>query len=579
MSEKSTMLQILKQLKPYRLQVAAILLTSIINVVFTLYAPILIGEGVDTMLGEGLWFSDTLLLIVVKLAVVIAAASIAQWLMNIITNHIAFNMVQTLREQTFAHMHRLPVRYMDEKKPGDLISRILVDVGLLSDGLLLGFTQLFTGVITILGTIFFMFSIDSRISIMVIVITPLSLFVARFIARRTFHLFQEQSEQRARMTELVEELVGNEKVIQAFSYEQTAGKRFATVNAQLQESGVKSLFYSALTNPSTRFVNAIVYASVAVLGAFTVVSGSLSVGQLSSFLNYANQYTKPFNEISSVITEFTNALSSAKRIFEFLAIPAEQPDAPTATEYLAGKGEIVVSQADFSYEPEHPILRNISFTANPGQHVALVGPSGCGKTTMINMLMRFYDVDKGSIALDGISTDAITRDSLRKNMGMVLQETWLRTGTIRENIAYGRPEAPLEEVIAAAQKANAHGFIRRLPQGYDTMILHGGENVSRGQQQLLCIARLMLLQPQILLLDEATSSIDTRTERKVSEAFDELMEGRTSIVVAHRLSTIQGADVILVMNQGEIIERGRHEELMRAGGFYKQLYESQFEPA
>ncbi len=465
---------------------------------------------------------------------------------------------------------------MDQNQPGDILSRIVTDVGQFSDGLLMGFTQLFTGVATILGTIGFMLSINGKIALLVVLLTPISLFVASFIASRTFHMFQVQSEKRAEMTSLVEELVGNQRVVQAFSYEEKGMERFDAVNEELRVWGIRALFFSAITNPSTRFVNGLVYTGVSILGAFIVIGGGMSVGQLISFLNYANQYTKPFNEISGVVTELENALACAKRIFDFLETPVEEPDAADAQVLEKVDGRVELKNVSFSYVPKTPLLQDISIEVRPGQRIAIVGPTGCGKTTVINLLMRFYDVDRGEIRVSGHPVRRLTRDSLRRSFGMVLQETWLKAGTIAENIAYGRPDASRKEIEEAARQAHAHGFISRMKDGYDTWIAEDGENISQGQKQLLCIARVMLMRPPMLILDEATSSIDTRTEIRVQQAFERLMEGRTSFVVAHRLSTIQTADRILVMEDGNIIEQGTHTELLARGGFYSRLYVSQF---
>ena len=510
------------------------------------------------------------------MAMVVLGTAVTQWIMNLLTNQVTYGVVQDIRSQAFSHLQEVPVSYIDSNQPGDILSRIVADVSQFSDGLLMGFTQFFTGVITILGTIGFMMSISVKISLIVILLTPVSLFVASFIAGRTFQMFKEQSEKRAEMTSLVEELVGNQKVVQAFSYEERARERFGKVNEELRVCGIKAIFFSSITNPSTRFVNGLVYTSVGIFGAFVVMRGGMSVGQLTSFLNYANQYTKPFNEISGVVTELENALACAKRIFDFIDTPAQEPDVADAVELEKADGSVNVENISFSYRKEVPLLQNISIDVKPGQRIAIVGPTGCGKTTMINLLMRFYDVDKGQIVVSGHSIRELTRDSLRRNFGMVLQETWLKAGTIRENIAYGKPDASMEEVMEAAKHAHAHSFIKRMPQGYDTVITEDGGNISQGQKQLLCIARVMLMRPTMLILDEATSSIDTRTEIKVQQAFAELMEGRTSFIVAHRLSTIQEADRILVMKDGNIIEQGRHEELLAKGGFYAGLYESQF---
>lgn len=573
---KDTMRRVLKFISPYKGKIILMLLMALFTVAFTLYTPILIGEGVDTIIGPGNIKTKALLRILGTLAMVVLGTAVTQWIMNLLTNQVTYGVVQDIRSQAFSHLQEVPVSYIDSNQPGDILSRIVADVSQFSDGLLMGFTQFFTGVITILGTIGFMMSISVKISLIVILLTPVSLFVASFIAGRTFQMFKEQSEKRAEMTSLVEELVGNQKVVQAFSYEERARERFGKVNEELRVCGIKAIFFSSITNPSTRFVNGLVYTSVGIFGAFVVMRGGMSVGQLTSFLNYANQYTKPFNEISGVVTELENALACAKRIFDFIDTPAQEPDVADAVELEKADGSVNVENISFSYRKEVPLLQNISIDVKPGQRIAIVGPTGCGKTTMINLLMRFYDVDKGQIVVSGHPIRELTRDSLRRNFGMVLQETWLKAGMIRENIAYGKPDASMEEVIQAAKHAHAHSFIKRMPQGYDTVITEDGGNISQGQKQLLCIARVMLMRPTMLILDEATSSIDTRTEIKVQQAFAELMEGRTSFIVAHRLSTIQEADRILVMKDGNIIEQGRHEELLAKGGFYAGLYESQF---
>lgn len=576
MKNKDTMKRVLKYIRPYKMQIISMLILAVITVAFTLYTPILIGKGVDTIIGPGEVWTEALWKVLMQLIVVVLLTAAAQWLMNLLTNKVTYKVVQDIRGQAFKHLQEVPVAYIDANQPGDILSRIVTDVSQFSDGLLMGFTQLFTGVITIFGTIGFMMSISVKISLLVIVLTPVSLFVASFIASRTFRMFQEQSEKRAEMTSLVEELVGNQKIVQAFSYEERAKERFGEVNEELRVCGIKALFFSSITNPSTRFVNGLVYTGVGILGAFTVIGGGMSVGQLTSFLNYANQYTKPFNEISGVVTELENALACAKRIFDFMDTPAIEPDVPGAFVLEKADGSLSVEDISFSYRPEVPLLHDISIRVKPGQRIAIVGPTGCGKTTMINLLMRFYDVQKGQIIVSGHPIREMTRDSLRRNFGMVLQETWLKAGTIRENIAYGKPDASLEEIVEAAKQAHAHSFIKRMPKGYDTVIAEDGGNISQGQKQLLCIARVMLMKPTMLILDEATSSIDTRTEVKVQKAFAELMEGRTSFIVAHRLSTIQEADLILVMKDGNIIEQGKHEELLAQGGFYANLYESQF---
>ncbi|MCI5903333.1 MAG: ABC transporter ATP-binding protein/permease [Blautia sp.] len=576
MKNKDTWKRILKFIRPYKSRIILMLLLAVVTVAFTLYTPILIGQAVDTIIGEGNVLTEQLLKILGMLAGAILITAVSQWLMNLLTNQVTYRVVQDIRSQAFLHLQKVPVSYIDSNQPGDILSRVVTDVSQFSDGLLMGFTQLFTGVITILGTIGFMISISVKITFLVVLLTPISLFVASFIARHTFQMFREQSEKRAQMTSLVEELVGNQRIVQAFSYEARAEERFEAVNEELRVCGIRALFFSAMTNPSTRFVNGLVYTGVGIFGAFTVIGGGMTVGQLSSFLNYANQYTKPFNEISGVITELENALACAKRIFDFIDTPAAQPDAPGAVVLERADGSVEVDDISFSYLPDVPLLKDISISVKPGQRIAIVGPTGCGKTTMINLLMRFYDVQKGQIRVSGYPVRELTRDSLRKSFGMVLQDTWLKAGTIRENIAYGKPDATMEEIIEAARHAHAHSFIKRMPKGYDTVIAEDGGNISQGQKQLLCIARVMLLKPAMLILDEATSSIDTRTEVRVQKAFAELMEGRTSFIVAHRLSTIQEADLILVMKDGNIIEQGKHEELLKKGGFYAHLYESQF---
>jgi ATP-binding cassette subfamily B protein len=576
MKNKETIKRVLKYIRPYGGQIVIMLILAVITVGFTLYTPILIGEAVDNIIGPGEVLYEKLFKVLLQLCGVVFGTAFSQWLMNLFTNRITYRVVQDIRGQAFLHLQKVPISYMDANQPGDILSRIVTDVSQFSDGLLMGFTQLFTGVVTIFGTIGFMLSISVKISLLVILLTPVSLFVASFIASRTFKMFQEQSEKRAEMTSLVEELVGNQKIVQAFSYEERAKERFDNVNEELRVCGIRALFFSSITNPSTRFVNGLVYTGVGILGAFTVISGGMTVGQLTSFLNYANQYTKPFNEISGVVTELENALACAKRLFDFMDSPAEEPDAPGAKVLENADGSVDIQNISFSYNPQVPLLQNISIDVKPGQRIAIVGPTGCGKTTMINLLMRFYDVQQGQIRVSGYPVRDLTRDSLRKNFGMVLQETWLKAGTIRENIAYGRPDATLEEVIEAAKQAHAHSFIKRMPQGYDTLIAEDGGNISQGQKQLLCIARVMLMHPDMLILDEATSSIDTRTEVRVQKAFADLMKGRTSFIVAHRLSTIQEADLILVMKDGNIIEQGRHEELLAKKGFYAHLYESQF---
>ena len=573
---RETISRVLAYIRPSRLKIAVMLAFAMITVGLTLYAPVLIGQGVDQIVGPGQVDYGKLWQILFTLAVVIGATALLQWMMNLLTNQVTYHVVEDIRSRAFTHLQQVPVSYVDQSQPGDILSRVVTDVGQFSDGLLMGFTQLFTGIAAILGTIGFMISLNGSIALLVVVLTPVSLFVASFIASRTFSMFQVQSEKRADMTSLVEELVGGQRVVQAFSYEERGMERFDKINEELRTCGIKALFFSSITNPSTRFVNGLVYTGVSILGAFIVIGGGMSVGQLISFLNYANQYTKPFNEISGVITELENALACAKRIFDFLETPVEEPDDPHAQVLEMPDGSVDIDKVSFSYRPDTPLLQDITIQVKPGQRIAIVGPTGCGKTTMINLLMRFYDVNEGEIRVSGYPVRQLTRDSLRRNFGMVLQETWLKAGTIAQNIAYGKPDASREEIEQAARQAHAHGFIQRMKDGYDTWIVEDGENISQGQKQLLCIARVMLMRPPMLILDEATSSIDTRTEIRVQQAFEQLMEGRTSFVVAHRLSTIQTADRILVMKDGNIIEQGTHEELLAEGGFYAKLYASQF---
>lgn len=576
MKNKKTINRVLQLIRPYTYLVVSILVLAAVTVAATLYSPILIGKGVDCMIEKGLVSFPDLKLVLLQLAVVTAISAISQWVMSLLTNKMTYKIVDDIRRRVFAHMEILPLRYMDAHQPGDAISRISTDVDQFSDGLLMGFTQLFSGVMTILGTLGFMISIDGRITLIVVLITPLSFFVANFIAKRTFTMFRLQSETRAEMTSLVEEMVGNQKVVKAFAYEKEAEELFDDINQRLQSCSLKATFFSSITNPSTRFVNGLVYTGVGIFGAFSAIQGRITVGQLSSFLNYANQYTKPFNEISGVVTELQNALACAGRIFHFLdeePVPENAADAKTLDQV---EGRVRFEDVSFSYTSEVPLIEHMNLEVKPGQRVAIVGPTGCGKTTVINLLMRFYDVNKGKITLDGVPIQDLTWESLRSSYGMVLQETWLKAGTIRDNISYGKPDATREEVIEAAKQAHAHSFIKRLPKGYDTVMGEDGGSLSQGQKQLLCIARLMLLKPPVLILDEATSSIDTMTEIRIQKAFQKLMEGRTSFVVAHRLSTIKESDVILVMKDGHILETGKHEELLEKKGFYAQLYQSQF---
>ncbi len=576
---QNTIHRVLKLIRPYTGMVILTLTFALITVVTTLLAPVLSGKAVDMILGPGEVDFVGLGKIALVMAGTIACTALSQWLMNVVNNRITFQVVRDMRVKAFEQLEILPLKYMDAHRPGDAISRITTDVEQFSDGLLMGFTQLFTGVLTILGTLGVMIFIDWRIALVVVALTPLSIFVARFIATHTYSMFKVQSETRAEMTSLVEELVGNEHMVRAFGYESRAEERFDKINLDLQKCSVKATFFSSTTNPCTRFVNALVYAAVGVLGAFVTIAGGITVGQLSVFLNYANQYTKPFNDISDVMTELQNALACAQRVFDLIDETPITPDSPDAVALPHGAGSVEFDHVKFRYVDDVPLIEDMNLKVAPGQRIALVGPTGCGKTTLVNLLMRFYEINGGTLRVDGHPIDTVTRDSLRGNLGMVLQETWLKAGTIAENIAYGKPDATREEIIAAAKKARAHSFICRLPNGYDTQVAEDGGNISQGQRQLLCIARVMLRRPPILILDEATSSIDTRTEVLVQDAFEELMKGRTSFIVAHRLSTIKNADQILVMKAGNIIERGTHDELLAQGGFYKNLYESQFAKA
>ena len=577
--DRNTIQRVLQLIRPYKGMVILTLTLALITVVTTLLAPVLAGRAVDKIVGSGQVDYQGLGRIALAMVATIACTALSQWLMNVVNNRITFQVVRDMRVRVFEQLEILPLKYMDAHRPGDAISRITTDVEQFSDGLLMGFTQLFTGVLTILGTLGVMLYIDWRIALVVVALTPLSIFVARFIATHTYSMFRVQSETRAEMTSLVEELIGNEHLVRAFGYEARAEERFDRINRDLQRCGVRATFFSSTTNPCTRFVNSLVYASVGILGAFVAIAGGITVGELSVFLNYANQYTKPFNDISDVMTELQNALACAQRVFDLIDETPITPDAPDAVSLPHGAGSVAFEHVRFRYQDDVPLIEDMNLKVEPGQRIALVGPTGCGKTTLVNLLMRFYEINSGTLRVDGHPIDTVTRDSLRANLGMVLQETWLKAGTIAENIAYGKPDATREEIIAAAKKARAHSFICRLPNGYDTQVAEDGGNISQGQRQLLCIARVMLRRPPILILDEATSSIDTRTEVLVQDAFEELMKGRTSFIVAHRLSTIKNADQILVMKAGNIIERGTHDELLAQGGFYKQLYESQFAKA
>ena len=573
---QKTLKRILLYIRPYTALVILSLLLSALTVGLTLYIPILTGRGVDYIVGEGQVDFKGLMAVITGILISIAITAAAQWIMNHINNKITYRIVRDLRIQAFGHLQELPLSYVDRHSSGDLLSRVITDIDQFSDGLLLGFTQLFTGVATIVGTIIFMLGINPWITLIVVVLSPMSFLVANFISRKSFTMFKKQSETRGELTGFTNEMLGGIKVVQAFGYQDEANEEFDEINRRLSEYSLKATFFSSITNPATRFMYSAIYAGVAIAGCFSVIGGMLAVGQLSSFLSYTNQYTKPFNDITSVLTEFQNSIASAARVFELIdepSAPAEPADDIVLTE---PEGRILLQDVDFSYTPQVPLIQGLNLSVEPGQRIAIVGPTGCGKTTLINLLMRFYDVQKGSIQVDGHDIRQITRHSLRTSYGMVLQETWLKSASIRDNIAYGRPDATEEEIIEAAKKAHAHSFIMRMPEGYDTIISEGGGNLSQGQKQLLCIARIMLCLPPMLILDEATSSIDTMTEIRIQRAFETLMKGRTSFVVAHRLSTIQTADVILVMNQGHIIEQGTHQELLAKKGFYADLYYSQF---
>lgn len=572
----STLKKVLGRIARYRLNAVLSILLSAVYVGLSLYVPILAGRAIDSIIAPGSVDYAQIMLELTKIAVVAAMAALAQWLMNIINNSMTYNVVKDMRTEAFDRLMKLPLSYIDAHPYGETVSRIIADVDQFADGLLLGFSQLFTGILTIIGTLVFMLSVNAPITLAVVILTPLSLFVARFIARRTHSMFARQGEDRAEQTAFVEEMIGNQKVVQAFAHEQANEERFDEINKRLSESSLQAIFYSSITNPATRFINSLVYAAVGLTGAFAAVAGSITVGGLSAFLSYANQYTKPFNEISGVITEFQNALVCAERIYALIEEPTEEPDASDACVLDHAEGIVQANAVAFSYVADRPLIKCLDLDVKSGERVAIVGPTGCGKTTLINLLMRFYDVNVGSISVDGTDIRNITRHSLRRNYGMVLQETWLKEGTIRDNIIMGKPDATEEEIIAAAKAAHSHGFITRLPNGYDTVIGEDGGSLSQGQKQLLCITRVMLCLPPMLILDEATSSIDTRTEQHIQHAFAQLMQGRTSFIVAHRLSTIKNADMILVMKDGDIIEKGKHDELVARGGFYAALYNSQF---
>ena len=576
-TSKSTIAKVLTYIKQYRFLLLCSVLLAFASVLLSLYIPVVVGEAIDKIVGLG-EVDRTILTLLVRIVVIAVFTAFCQWIMNTINNKITYQVVQDIRNEAFEKIQKIPLKYIDGQSHGDIVSRVIADVDQFADGLLMGFTQLFTGVVTILATLVFMFSINIWIALVVVLLTPLSLFVARFISKKTYHLFLKQSETRGEQTSLVEELVGNQEVVKAYHHEKEAMEQFDEINDRLADCSLQATFFSSLTNPVTRFVNSVVYAGVGLAGAFFAVGGMLTVGELSCFLSYANQYTKPFNEISGVITELQNALACAARVFALIEEEAEvETDKECSLQDATGRVDL--EDVCFSYVPDKKLIQNFNLSVKPGQRIAIVGPTGCGKTTMINLLMRFYDVDSGSIKIDGVDIRDIPRKDLRSNFGMVLQETWLKTGTILENISMGKPEATREEIVNAAKASHAHNFIKRLPNGYDTVIGESGTSLSQGQKQLLCIARVMLCLPPILILDEATSSIDTRTEVKIQEAFSRMMEGRTSFIVAHRLSTIREADVILVMKDGNIIEQGNHDTLLAKDGFYAKLYNSQFETA
>ena len=575
-SQGAVMRRVLQYIGPHVSLVVLSLALCLISVALTLYVPILVGRAVDCIVGPNAVDFAALTPILMTIAVCIVIAAAAQWVMNALHNSITYNTVRDIRRDAFAHIQNLPLSYLDAHPTGDTVSRMIADVDTFADGLLMGFTQLFSGIMTILGTLGFMLTLNAPITLLVVLITPLSLLVANFIAKRTYAMFRLQSATRGEQTALIDEAIGEQKLVQAFGHEDETLAAFDEVNERLRQCSLKATFFSSLTNPCTRFVNSLVYAAVGFAGALAAVSGHLTIGGLSSFLSYANQYTKPFNEISGVVTELQNALACAGRVFELIDEPAQTPDPADAEKIVNPDGEVAIDHVHFSYTPDRKLIEDFTLHVQPGQRVAIVGPTGCGKTTMINLLMRFYDVDSGEIHVDDHETRRLTRHNLRENIGMVLQDTWLSAGTIRENIAMGKPDATNEEIIAAAKASHAHSFIKRLPDGYNTVISESGGQLSQGQKQLLCIARVMLCLPPMLILDEATSSIDTRTELKIQEAFAKMMQGRTSFIVAHRLSTIQSADVILVMKDGHVIEQGNHESLLAKGGFYATLYQSQF---
>ena len=575
-SQAATLKEVIRRLGRYRIFLVFSILLATVSVALTLYIPKLTGHAVDYVIGKGEVNFPGVIRVMIQIGVCTLITALAQWLMNVCNNKMTYQMVQDIRNEAFHKIEQLPLKYIDGHPYGEVVSRVIADVDQFSDGLLMGFTQLFTGIATIVGTFCFMLSVNVSITFVVVLITPVSFFVANFIAKRTFRMFRLQSEIRGEQTGLIDEMIGNQKVVQAFGRGEDVTERFDEVNKRLQDASLRATFFSSITNPATRFVNSLVYTGVGITGAFAVVRGAMTVGQLSSFLSYANQYTKPFNEISGVVTEFQNAIACAQRVFTLIDEEPQIPEPENAVHLTDIDGNVKVENVSFSYLPEQHLIEDFNLEVNPGQRIAIVGPTGCGKTTLINLLMRFYDVNAGSIKVEDIDIREMTRKSLRAGYGMVLQETWLKTGTIRENIAMGRPDATEEEIVEAAKASHIHNYIRRLPKGYDTWITEDGGGLSQGQKQLLCIARVMLCRPPMLILDEATSSIDTRTEIKIQQAFAKLMEGRTTFIVAHRLSTIREADVILVMKDGKIIEQGNHEVLMKKEGFYYHLYESQF---
>lgn len=574
--QTATLKKILKYVKRYKYLIALSVISATLVVTSTLYVPIIIGDAIDLIVNKGNVDFVGITNLLFRVGIIVSITALLQWIMNTANNKITYNVVRDVRDEAFKKIEILPLKYIDSHAYGETVSRVITDVDQFADGLLMGFSQLFTGVLTILGTLLFMLSINFKITLLVVLLTPVSLFVAKFIASKTYDMFKQQSETRGTQTSYIEEMIGNQKIVAAFSHEDESAKQFDAINNKLEKCSLSAIFFSSLTNPCTRFVNSLVYAGVGLTGAIAAINGNITVGGLSIFLNYANQYTKPFNEISGVVTELQNAIACAGRIFELIEETPQIPDKPDAIILNNAIGEVSLNNVSFSYTPEKKLIENFNLNVSPGLRVAIVGPTGCGKTTLINLLMRFYDVNSGSICVDKNDIRDITRSSLRKNYGMVLQETWLKNGSIKENIAMGNTDATDEEIIAAAKASHAHSFIKRLPQGYDTVITENGENLSQGQKQLLCIARVMLCLPPMLILDEATSSIDTRTELKIQEAFSRLMQGKTSFIVAHRLSTIKEADIILVMKDGNIIETGNHKELLSKNGFYANLYNSQF---